>query len=231
MASSIPTRQPQQARSRDTRERILSATEDLLATRLFEDLSVAEIVSSARCTVGSFYHLFGEKDALLPELYLRHTRDVEDRLQRLFRATRGVASLSQRIRKLSKTLVQSHRQQRGLLRALVLRSQCHQQPTMNDRPPKMDTVVSRLGDWLIGPGGGRDEIHQAQEVIVMMLAMIRECLLYPNTTAYVLRMSDTRLERSLIAMAEGYLQSSTSDGSRMARAKSGPRQGRARRAR
>ncbi|KAA0233319.1 MAG: TetR/AcrR family transcriptional regulator [Actinobacteria bacterium] len=58
-------RQPRQARSQETMLRFLEATEELLAERSFDQLSVADIVERAGRTVGSFYARFEDKYAVL----------------------------------------------------------------------------------------------------------------------------------------------------------------------
>src|SRR5215207_4401937 len=59
-------RRPQQARSRETEERILRALSDLLHLRAFDRLSVSEIAARAGVSVGGFYARFASKhDALL----------------------------------------------------------------------------------------------------------------------------------------------------------------------
>jgi AcrR family transcriptional regulator len=52
-------------------ERILAATESLIAEMPFESISVAAIVRRARTSVGAFYARFPKKEALLPALYSR----------------------------------------------------------------------------------------------------------------------------------------------------------------
>jgi AcrR family transcriptional regulator len=52
-------------------ERILGATETLLAEAPFESISVADIVRRARTSVGAFYARFPKKEDLLPALYSR----------------------------------------------------------------------------------------------------------------------------------------------------------------
>ncbi len=54
---------PCQPRSQRTQDRLLDATEALLATRPFEEITVAEIVRRARRSVGSFYASFDAKRA------------------------------------------------------------------------------------------------------------------------------------------------------------------------
>src|SRR3954449_2976831 len=52
----------------DLRERILSATRDLLRERRFDSLSVADILTAAEVSRASFYFYFPSKQAVLAEL-------------------------------------------------------------------------------------------------------------------------------------------------------------------
>lgn len=61
-------RKPQQARSRDTEERIVRAATALLAEKPLDQTSVAEIAERAGVSVGGFYARFGGKEDLLLHL-------------------------------------------------------------------------------------------------------------------------------------------------------------------
>jgi AcrR family transcriptional regulator len=52
-----------QARSRETRDRLLAAGRQLLERGAFEATSIADIASDAECSVGAFYHRFADKEA------------------------------------------------------------------------------------------------------------------------------------------------------------------------
>ena len=56
---------PKQARSRETFDRFLDATEALLVERPYEEVTIAEIVLRAERGNGSFYSRFGDKDGVL----------------------------------------------------------------------------------------------------------------------------------------------------------------------
>ncbi len=56
---------PSQRRSKRTQHKILTATEQLLATRAFDQISVAMITTKAGISVGNFYNRFPEKSGLL----------------------------------------------------------------------------------------------------------------------------------------------------------------------
>ena len=63
---SIPV--PQQERSRQTAELFVAAAFNLLKSRTFAELSVAEIAAAANRSVGAFYQRFGSKDDFLEVL-------------------------------------------------------------------------------------------------------------------------------------------------------------------
>ena len=67
---------PLQERSAKTLERIVEATEDLLRTKSFENVTIRDIVRRAKCPIASFYARFKSKDDLLPHLYERYDARV-----------------------------------------------------------------------------------------------------------------------------------------------------------
>lgn len=60
-----PVRRAQQARSQETVNRFLDATEELLQDKLFHEIGVMEIIERSGRTVGSFYARFNDKYAVL----------------------------------------------------------------------------------------------------------------------------------------------------------------------
>jgi AcrR family transcriptional regulator len=114
---------PAQARSEETRARILDATETLLAKRRFEDISVGEIVRASKSSVGAFYARFPDKDALLGCLYERFRVEQAELTDAMFDPQRWkdkplAAVLTTSI----PFLVELHRQRQGLLRAFAARA-------------------------------------------------------------------------------------------------------------
>ena len=64
-----------QSRSRDQRDRLLKAGERVFASQGFWESHVSEIVEEAKCSVGSFYRRFRDKEALFLALQQEmHTR-------------------------------------------------------------------------------------------------------------------------------------------------------------
>src|SRR5436853_2004980 len=111
----------QQHRSRQTLEKIGLAVERLLAKRSFEDITVADIVREARCSVGSFYARFESKDDLLPYLYERYDADLKPRVQARG-ASIDVTQLTFRdaVRLVVDNTVDMYAERRHLLRAVAL---------------------------------------------------------------------------------------------------------------
>jgi len=63
-----------QARSQETRDRLLAALDDLLKEKPFEAISIADIAGRARVSPASIYQRFNNRDAaiaMLIELYMR----------------------------------------------------------------------------------------------------------------------------------------------------------------
>jgi len=58
-----------QARSRATRDKIVAAFEQLLRTKSFENISVAELAQHAGVSVGAVYRRFENKDSLIPVIF------------------------------------------------------------------------------------------------------------------------------------------------------------------
>src|SRR5262245_7666914 len=79
--STVPARwqriAPAQQRGHDTADRFATATEELLRTLPFEEISIRDIVRRAGRPIGSFYARFASKEALLPFLYQRYHEGLE----------------------------------------------------------------------------------------------------------------------------------------------------------
>ena len=67
--------QPLQDRSFQTMNQIVDATGKLLEEKLFEEISIAEIVKQAGCSVRAFYGRFKNKNSLLMALNERNFED------------------------------------------------------------------------------------------------------------------------------------------------------------
>jgi len=146
-------RPPQQERSRETLDRILDAAEALVQEKGFDDTPVSEIVRRADSSVGAFYSRFPDKDALLHALYERYFEQAmataDDALDPARWERAGTADL---IAAVVAFLVQIYRDQRGLIRAFVIKN--HVDASFQERRGRLSHYVSeRLTDLLVERGG------------------------------------------------------------------------------
>jgi len=74
-------RMPVQARSRQTRERIITAGRELFARKGYQRTGVKEIARAAGVAVGSFYAYFPDKPALFLEITEGYYRQIFARIQ------------------------------------------------------------------------------------------------------------------------------------------------------
>jgi len=113
-------KQPRQARSLASRDRIVDAAEALLAERGLAGLTVAEVLGRAGVSVGAFYARFGGKPALvrhLGERFWARARDEwTDRLDPARWIGQHAAPIVERV---VAEEVRAHRRHWAALRALV----------------------------------------------------------------------------------------------------------------
>lgn len=114
------SRQAQQDRSRLTLERVIAATENLMALRPFHAISVAEIAQEAEASVSSIYARFPNKEALLGAVYERHACSQREMVDQLLARERwqGVP-LGEILRETFPLIVAGYRARQGLMRAFL----------------------------------------------------------------------------------------------------------------
>ena len=113
------SRAPQQARSRQTMERLLAATIAVIEARGLAGVTIPEIAAAAGLSTGSVYRRFADKDALIQAAFLR----LMEQSQAVNAASlppdrfKG-ASLDAALRALGRALVAQYQGRTGLLKAL-----------------------------------------------------------------------------------------------------------------
>jgi len=112
---------PLQARSQETLDRILRATEELLERKPFDDIGITEILRRSRVSAGSFYARFKSRDDLLPWLYARYSENEKRLAPERFdpRRLQGL-KLAGAIQTLTREAISVYRGRRGLLRTVAL---------------------------------------------------------------------------------------------------------------
>jgi AcrR family transcriptional regulator len=163
-------RLPRQERSRESMERTLAATEELLGERRFEEIGVQDIVRRAGTSVGSFYQRFGTKEALLPYLLGRHLeRQTAAAATQLAGRDWSSTGLAERVALMVRGALGGLRQGRGLYRALFVRSLLSPAAASRAERAAEERVVQSLVDWLLER---RAEIRHPRPVDAARLAVI-----------------------------------------------------------
>jgi AcrR family transcriptional regulator len=209
MATPRPSvRQPRQARSRATLDRLLAAAEALLAEKHFEAATVSEIVARAGSSVGAFYTRFPDKEALLEcfdERFFASARAQWDAF--LAPARWEDASLADMVSEIVLLLVRKNRANKPLLRALALYYRSRPDPRFRERAARTnDYVLARIAALLRSrPGITHPDPALAVGLgLQMVAAALRERILFDE--GYVPRgVDDDKLARELARAWLAYL--------------------------
>src|SRR5262245_51000996 len=210
-ATLSPVVAPKQERSARSMERILAATEKLLETRSFEEISVTEIVRKAHSSVGSFYARFPDKEALLPALYERQGRRLEgERTRFLESADWSQLDLRQIAERLVRELAVGLRAQHGLMRAIGLYARTRSEPKPGKARASRERTLEAAHALLLSR---RSEIrHPDPELAVrlglfMVGAACREKILFGGAShAAATEVSDHKLIAELAHALVAYLR-------------------------
>jgi AcrR family transcriptional regulator len=178
--------EPRQRRSRETRDRLLQATAELLEERTFEDLTIQQIAARAGCSVGAFYGRFESKDAILPRLLEAHYEEMEREVDAVFGpgAWDG-ASLARRVDAVVDHLLSVAQRQPGLIRTLVLRNYQRPETIPASIRAAARRVLARLHAVL---GEGRPQAARRAGTVpvevglLMVVAAIRERVVLAGAT-------------------------------------------------
>ena len=175
-------RLPLQDRSRETLERILAATEELLEERPFDAIGVAQIVRRARCSTGSFYARLASKDALLPLLYERYAADLRPRMEARAATLRPEGlTLRAASELVAETTVDMYAERRHLLRAVALYARTHPgaigpevRETRGDTTDMPARLLARFASEIAHP----DPLAAARVGFFIVAAAAREKMLF-----------------------------------------------------
>lgn len=141
---------PVQARSRASRERILSAAEHLLAGLPFEELTMAAVAAAAGMSVGGVYARFASKDALLEGLHARYEAYRTAFLNESFDpALWRDADLAARVTGVCSALVTLMRDSRPVLRSFLLRHWSNPQERRGEFSRQLEDIYGRAVDLLV----------------------------------------------------------------------------------
>ena len=202
-------RPAQQARSRETLERLLDSTESLLANKGFAGVTVAEIATRAGLSVGAVYSRFRDKDAVLQCLLDRFLADARTTADATLDTDRWEgASVEEIVSEFVVFLVEIHRARIGLLGELAARA--HGSGSVVERK---DELIRHIGGRLSALLLARQqEIHHPDPALAvgfgfrLVLAGLEQAVLLGDAGAsYGLPASDERLAAELTRTYLGYL--------------------------
>jgi AcrR family transcriptional regulator len=148
--------QPQQARSRENMSQMLDAAAQILETKTFEELTIAEVVQQAGTSVGAFYGRFKDKDGLLQALDERFFQEFEEGITALLTPSNWAGkSISYIIEGVARFLVAMYSKQKGVLRSLNLKARLYRDTRFKKREQRAwNELFPRLQDTLLS--------HQAE---------------------------------------------------------------------
>lgn len=111
-------RAPQQTRSRQTMERLLAATLDVIEAKGLTGVTIPEIAATAGLSTGSVYRRFADKESLIREAFLRLLEAWQATNQANLPPDRFQgASLRDALHAVGRALVAQYRGRTGLLKA------------------------------------------------------------------------------------------------------------------
>ena len=208
MTSSEAQTAPLQARSRATRDRILAALAKLLQSKTFDQISVAELIAAADCSMSSFYARFPTKESLLSAFYDRFFEVSAAQMSSALAAIEsGKAAPAERMRMLVQFMLRSYRGNRGLLRSLILHDRTHPESgfatrTRGYKQQVFETFLAAMRDERgrqIGPRGrlsGRFRLW-------LVVQAIEQIVLFDDPVMGSKPISERELTEQLIAVLSG----------------------------
>lgn len=204
----MPPRAPRQARSRATHARILDAAEALVAGQGFEAAGVADVVRRAGCSVGAFYSRFQDKRGLLVALHDRFAAEASERIDASLDPVRWSGEpLPRCLQALVRTLVELHRQRRGLARAFVAEGQ--RDPGFQARRDRLFQHAVGGLHGLVRTRNGEIGHHHAERAVAFGLAVawttIEGAILFDRLRSGALAPTDDDLAAELTRLLLAYL--------------------------
>jgi AcrR family transcriptional regulator len=201
---------PKQERSRKTLQRLLDVAETMLDEGSFEAAPVRRIVRHANSSVGSFYSLFKNKNALFECLLDRYQDRLVDVAQSFARDPRWQqASLCERSLAWVTRLVSFFRQERGLMRARILHNILRPETVPEYRKEKARLILDEIRAFF---RPSLDEIAAAEPQDALDFALMTldyvaayKILLEDEPQEYFGKVDDRRLQRELNRVFLAYL--------------------------
>ena len=173
---------PLQERSAKTLERIVEATEELLRTKSFEDVTIREIVRRAKCPIASFYARFKSKDDLLPHLYERYDARVAPALAaRVAKVDINKIDLAEAVDICVDIIVDSYSREKWLVREIALFARRNPGAIASDKRERragLHSGTAQMFSIFAKDIKHKDPVRAAEVGIFMVASIARETILF-----------------------------------------------------
>ena len=170
-------KEPTQARSRKALQRIYSATNQLLETKAFDQITVAEIANTASVAVGSIYQRFKTKDELLWVMYAAYIREANDQVNKLAAAP-STPDLEGRIEDICIVVNDLFRDHKGIVRSLLLKHRQDNSSVPSEYLNRIEHVNTKFINYLIYDSATKPDKSKMQIALSLVLACYRERILF-----------------------------------------------------
>ena len=161
---------PKQARSRRTLDRLLDATEAVLADAGLEGATVPSIAARAGLSVGVVYRRFRDKDALLRATYERFfARALEGNRAALAPERWEGVGAGAVVAAVVAGVVRGHVQHRALLRALLAYAESHHDPGFRRRVTALNAAAAAQMTALLD--ARRTEVTHPEPALALGVAL------------------------------------------------------------
>lgn len=211
--NTIGLRAPQQPRSQQTLERILSSSTSLITEKSYEDVSIAEIAERARISVGGFYSRFENKEALYFTLLNRLGQETDDRIETALGKDWSKTSLHELLYYIVANNAEIYEKYRGILTVVHIKMRLSNPHDDGPRRAYNEHIVARIEKLLLLK---RDEIPCRQPrvairmAIACMSAMLRDAIVFGDTSLYPKPGSRVTVTRHVAEVMHLYLAGAAS---------------------
>jgi AcrR family transcriptional regulator len=206
-------REPKQARSVETRDRLLDAAEAIMEEKSFDDATIEEIVSRAGLTTGAFYARFRNKEALFRHLEDRMTSEFVAIFSEVTAAPGAAARGAELLRRIIAVWAREYVRRRSVARALVLRS--HTDAQIHGRLQNLNRLNHARTFRVLGRESAIRHPNRALAIDFALLAarsVLRETILFREVWPGRPPLDEDGLVRELTRMTLAYLGLSADGG-------------------
>jgi AcrR family transcriptional regulator len=201
-----------QARSRQTRDRLVQALESLLRRKDFDEITISDLAGEAGVAVGTVYRRFENKQALIPLLFeLWESRNQTHLASaRLTRQEAETADLRSLLRAQFRTAHRFASEQAHILRAIHLHGRLSPGLISDDWKRLWDTALQGMRQFLdiAAHRIARRDLDRAARMIVYQAntALVEKLIFGDSGAGHVMKTDGDAFADEMADLIFGYLQ-------------------------